>query len=73
MNILNKLGFVKLDNMDKVQSWRNKKWLTANQVKEGVFAIYTSHAGGNLEHKNRTTKFDTVEDDDPLQSISKSA
>ena len=44
-----------------------------HQVKGGVLAIYTSHPGGNLEHKNRTTKLDMVEDNDPLQSISISA
>ena len=44
-----------------------------HQVKGGVLAIYTSRPGGNLEHKNRTTKFDMVEDNDPLQSMSKSA
>ena len=50
-----------------------RKNVSLHQVKGGVLAIYTSHPGGNLEHKNRTTKLDMVEDNDPLQSISKSA
>ena len=50
-----------------------KKNGSLHQVKGGMLAIYTSPPGGNLEHKNRTTKLDMVEDNDPLQSISKSA